>query len=149
MPARSWIACTTLKVAVSNISFVINACFHKRSSTGYSKNLHLLHNQRMKSRCRKRCDSPAPLGQRKEGRERRHMVKQYEVEIASCSHDTSKSVGYAEGKINNREFTASWATWEPLGGLFFDSWLDTTPAQNGAIIRALSHVDRCCPTPKR
>lgn len=50
------------------------------------------------------------------------MVKQYEVEITNCSHDTDKSVGYAEDKINDREFTAFRATREPPGGLFLDSW---------------------------
>jgi len=84
----------------------------------------------------------------KKKRERRPMAKQYEVEITSCSHDTSETVGYAEGKINGREFTGSWATWEPLGGLFFDSWLDTTWAQNKAIVKALSRIDGCYPTPR-
>ena len=73
------------------------------------------------------------------------MAKQYEVEITSCSHDTSEAVGYAKGRINGREFTASW---KPLGGLFFDSWLDTTRAQNKAIVKVLSRIDGCCPTPR-
>lgn len=47
MPARSWIVCTTLKVAASNISFVINVCLHKKSSVRHSKNLHSLHNQQV------------------------------------------------------------------------------------------------------
>ena len=60
------------------------------------------------------------------------------VEITSCTHDTRKTTGYAEGKINGREFTASWATFEPLGGLFYDTWLDTTDAQNRAVTKALN-----------
>lgn len=80
----------------------------------------------------------------KEDKDRENRIA---MEIVSCSHDTSKTVGYTEGKINGREFTASWATWELLGGLFFDSWLDTTRAQNKAIVKALSHIDGCCPTP--
>ena len=41
----------------------------------------------------------------------------YKVEITSCWHDSSKTTGYAEGKLGEREFTASWATYEPLGAL--------------------------------
>jgi len=76
------------------------------------------------------------------------MAKEYQVKITSCSHDTSETVGYAEGKINGREFTASWATWEQLSGLFYDTWPDTTPPQNKAIVKALSHIDGCRSTPR-
>ena len=62
----------------------------------------------------------------------------YRVEITSCSHDPSMTTGYAEGKLDGREFTASWATYEPLGALFYDTWLDTTQRQNQAIARVLN-----------
>ena len=59
------------------------------------------------------------------------------VEITNCSHDSSKTIGYAEGKIDDREFTASWATFAPFGALFYDTWLDTTQAQNKKIAKVL------------
>ena len=65
----------------------------------------------------------------------------YKVEITRCWHDSIKTTGYAEGKVGEREFTASWATYEPLGALFYDTWLDTTERQNGAIARALNDIN--------
>ncbi|MFP3975784.1 MAG: hypothetical protein ACLFVK_06140 [Dehalococcoidia bacterium] len=65
----------------------------------------------------------------------------YRVEITSCSHDLSMTTGYAEGKLNRREFTASWATYESLGALFYDTWLEATPTQNRAIANALNRID--------
>ena len=64
----------------------------------------------------------------------------YKVEITSCSHDPSMTTGYAEGKLDRLEFTASWATYEPLGALFYDTWLDTTQRQNQAIAKALNSM---------
>ncbi len=65
----------------------------------------------------------------------------YTVEITSCWHDSSKTTGYAEGKLDGREFTASWATYEPLGALFYDTWLDTTKRQNKTILKALNDIN--------
>ena len=62
------------------------------------------------------------------------------IEITKHWSDTSKIVGYAEGKLNGWEFTASWATFCPLGAIFYDSWLDSTVAQTKAIARALAKV---------
>jgi hypothetical protein len=59
------------------------------------------------------------------------------IEITKHWSDTSGIVGYAEGKMDGREFTASWATFSPLGAVFYDSWLDSTVAQTRAIARAL------------
>lgn len=63
------------------------------------------------------------------------------VEIAKLSSDSSGAIGYAEGKLNEREFTVSWATWQPLGALFFDTWLDSTKGQDKAIARALRKMN--------
>jgi hypothetical protein len=60
------------------------------------------------------------------------------VEITKHWSDMSKTIGYAEGKLHGREFTASWATWSPLGALFYDRWLDATESQTRAIARALT-----------
>ena len=62
------------------------------------------------------------------------------VEITRHWSDESKTIGYAEGKLNGREFTASWATRCPLGAIFFDTWLDSTENQTRAIGRALAKV---------
>ena len=60
------------------------------------------------------------------------------VHITKHSSDTSSTVGYAEGTLNGRKFTASWASWRPLGAIFYDTWLDATDAQLRAIAQALS-----------
>jgi len=65
----------------------------------------------------------------------------YKVEITSCWHDSIKTTGYTDGKLGEREFTASWATYEPLGALFYDTWLDTTERQNEAIAKALNNIN--------
>lgn len=70
------------------------------------------------------------------------------VRITSCSHDGSGVIGCAEGTIGGREFVASWATWEPLAALFYDTWLDATEAQNRAIVAALRCMEACQPAPK-
>ena len=62
----------------------------------------------------------------------------HEVEITICSHNPDMTIGYAEGKLNGREFTASWATFDPLGALFYDTWLDANLAETRAIARALN-----------
>ncbi len=59
------------------------------------------------------------------------------VEITRHWSDSSGSVGYAEGKLGIREFTASWATFCALGAVFYDTWFDATDAQMKAIARAL------------
>ena len=59
------------------------------------------------------------------------------VEIAKQWHDVTATIGYAEGKLNGREFTASWAKWRPIGALFYDTWLDANRAQVKAIAAAL------------
>jgi len=64
----------------------------------------------------------------------------YNVQITSCSHDASMTTGYAEGKLDGREFTASWATYEPLGALFYETWLDATQRQNQCIAKALNSM---------
>ena len=63
------------------------------------------------------------------------------VEITKHWHDDSETVGYAEGTLDEREFTASWATWCPLGATFFDTWLDATKSQDIAIARALKTLN--------
>jgi hypothetical protein len=60
------------------------------------------------------------------------------IEITKHWSDTSGLVGYAEGKMDGREFTASWATFSTLGAIFYDSWVDSTVAQTRAIARALA-----------
>ena len=60
------------------------------------------------------------------------------IEITKHWSDTTGVVGYAEGNMDGREFTASWATFAPLGAVFYDSWLDSTVAQTRAIARALA-----------
>ncbi len=62
------------------------------------------------------------------------------VHITKHSSDTSNTVGYAEGTLNGREFTASWARWCPLGAIFYDTWLDATDAQVRAITDALANA---------
>jgi hypothetical protein len=59
------------------------------------------------------------------------------INITKHWHDGSESIGYAEGELNGRAFTASWATWCPLGATFYDTWLDATEAQLQAIAAAL------------
>jgi hypothetical protein len=63
------------------------------------------------------------------------------VEITKHWRDDSETVGYAEGTLAGREFTASWATWCPLGANFFDTWLDSTKSQDMAIARALKKLN--------
>jgi hypothetical protein len=65
----------------------------------------------------------------------------YKVEITRCWHNPSETTGYAEVKLDGRELTASWATYEPVGGLFYDTWLDTTQRQNQAIAKALNNMN--------
>lgn len=62
------------------------------------------------------------------------------VEITKHWSDATEKVGYAEGSLDGREFTASWATWCPLGAIFFDTWLDSTKTQTRAIKRALKRA---------
>lgn len=73
------------------------------------------------------------------------------IEIAKHWSDTSAAVGYAEGVLAGREFTATWATFCPLGAVFHDSWLDSTATQTKAIARALFKVKATprypCPNP--
>lgn len=69
------------------------------------------------------------------------------IEITKHWSDTSEVVGYAEGKLDGREFTASWATFCPLGAVFYDSWLDSTFGQNRAIARALAKA-KAVPAPR-
>ncbi len=59
------------------------------------------------------------------------------VEITKHWSDGLGVVGYAEGTLGGREFTASWATFCPPGTVFYDTWLDATDAQVKAIARAL------------
>ncbi len=69
------------------------------------------------------------------------------IEITKHWSDTSETIGYAEGKLDGREFTASWASFCPLGAIFYDSWLDSTVVQTKAIARALAKV-RAVPAPR-
>jgi hypothetical protein len=69
------------------------------------------------------------------------------IEITKHWSDPSEAVGYAEGKLAGREFTASWASFCPLGAIFYDTWLDSTVAQTKAIARALAKV-RAVPAPR-
>ena len=62
------------------------------------------------------------------------------VNITKHWSDDSNDVGYAEGRLNGREFTASWARWCPLGAIFYDTWLDAGDARIRAITRALSNA---------
>ena len=63
------------------------------------------------------------------------------VKITKHWHDGTETIGYAEGELNGREFTASWATWRPIGALFYDTWLDSTKTQDRAIARGLTKLD--------
>jgi hypothetical protein len=62
------------------------------------------------------------------------------VTITKHWHDGSETIGYAEGELSGREFTASWATWCPIGALFYDTWLDSTRTQDKAIAAALKKL---------
>ena len=62
------------------------------------------------------------------------------VEITKHWHDGSETIGYAEGKLNGREFTAWWATWCPFDAIFYDTWLDSTKSQNKAIACVLKKL---------
>jgi hypothetical protein len=66
------------------------------------------------------------------------MTRKPQVEITNLSHHPSEMIGYAEGKWKGREFVASWATWDALGALFYDTWLDATATQCKAIAKALT-----------
>ena len=52
--------------------------------------------------------------------------------------DDAGVVGYAEGNLDGREFTASWGAGSPLGALFYDTWLDVSAAKARLISRALT-----------
>jgi hypothetical protein len=47
-------------------------------------------------------------------------------------------VGCAEGKVNGREFTASWGAGRPLGASFYDTWHDASASTTRLIARALT-----------
>jgi hypothetical protein len=61
-----------------------------------------------------------------------------DIEITKHWSDSSETIGYAEGTLEGHEFTASWMAGEPLGAIFFDTWLDSTAAQTRAIAKALA-----------
>ncbi len=69
------------------------------------------------------------------------------VKILKCWHDGTESVGYAEGELNGREFTASWAAWSPLGALFHDTWLDAAEEEARMIATALKEL-KATPPPQ-
>ena len=60
------------------------------------------------------------------------------VVITKQWRDDDGVVGYAEGKLDGREFTASWGAGRPLGALFYDTWLDVSAAQARLIARVLT-----------
>ena len=60
-----------------------------------------------------------------------------EVVITKQWADDDGVVGYAEGKLDGREFTASWGAGSPLGALFYDTWLDVSAAHARLIARSL------------
>ena len=62
------------------------------------------------------------------------------VIITKSWADDDGVVGYAEGKMDGREFTASWGAGSPLGALFYDTWLDASAATTRLIARALTKV---------
>ena len=72
--------------------------------------------------------------------QRRRLIA-HQVEITSCSHSSAMTIGYAEGKLDGREFTASWATGDPIGVLFYDTWLEATSAERHAIAKALNSAE--------
>jgi len=76
----------------------------------------------------------------------RFLMPTPKIEITKHWSDTSETVGYAEGKLAGREFTASWASFCPLGAIFYDTWLDLTVVQTKAVARALAKV-RAVPAP--
>ena len=57
--------------------------------------------------------------------------------ITKHRHDGSETIGYAEGKLNGREFTASWDKRCPICAMFYDTWRDSTRTQDKAIAAAL------------
>ncbi len=63
------------------------------------------------------------------------------VTITKHWHDDTQTTGYAEGELNGHEFTASWATWCPIGAMFYETWLDSTKTQDTAIARALTKLN--------
>ena len=67
------------------------------------------------------------------------------VSIKKHWHDGSETIGYAEGELDGREFTASWATWCPFGALFYDTWLDSTRTQDKAIAASLRKLNAMPP----
>ena len=62
------------------------------------------------------------------------------VEITKLSSGPSKTIGYAEGKLKGRGFAASWGAGQPLGALFFDTWLDARDSQIRAIAAAFTEA---------
>ena len=60
------------------------------------------------------------------------------IEITKSSNDSSGTIGYAEGRISGKDFTASWATFSPLNAIIFDSWLDASQSEVRAIAKALN-----------
>ena len=62
------------------------------------------------------------------------------VTITKQWHDESETIGYAEGKLSGREFTASWINSKTIGALFYDSRLDATDSQLRQISKALNSM---------
>jgi hypothetical protein len=62
------------------------------------------------------------------------------VVITKQWSDADGIVGYAEGKIDGREFTASWGAGSALGASFYDTWLDTSASATRLIARALCNT---------
>jgi hypothetical protein len=60
-----------------------------------------------------------------------------DVELSVVRHYPGTTMGFAEGKINKREFVASWYNKKDLGGIYYDDWRDTTAADNRLIIDAV------------
>ena len=63
------------------------------------------------------------------------------IKITKCWHDPSETTGYAEVKLDGREITASWSTYELISGLYYDTWLETTKSQNKEIVKALTDIN--------
>jgi len=52
--------------------------------------------------------------------------------------DDEGVVGYAEGEMDGREFTVSWAAGRRLGASFYDTWVEAPASTTRLCARALT-----------
>lgn len=65
------------------------------------------------------------------------MPNSHTVVLIKVTHYEDCPMGNAEGAVDGREFVASWYNKNEVGGILYDTWLDTTASQNTAIAEAV------------